>query len=134
MKATDDLDAVFRALSDPIRREILGILRAGERTTGELADRFPVTRPAVSRHLRVLHEARLVERRKEGRNQIYSLVPERLEDARDWLDRYSRHWRGALERLKTRLEEELGSGGTGRPGGSGPESAGGIPPKPEERP
>ncbi|NIP59248.1 MAG: metalloregulator ArsR/SmtB family transcription factor, partial [Gemmatimonadetes bacterium] len=69
------MDAVFRALSDPIRREILGILRAGERTTGELADRFPVTRPAVSRHLRVLHEARLVERRKEGRNQIYSLVP-----------------------------------------------------------
>jgi len=88
VKAAGDLDAVFQALSDPIRRDILGILRAGERTTGDLAERFPVTRPAVSRHLRVLHEASLVERRKEGRNQIYSLVPEPLEDARDWLDCY----------------------------------------------
>lgn len=130
MKATGNLNAVFQALSDPIRRDILGILRAGERTTGELADRFPVTRPAVSRHLRVLHEARLVERRKEGRNQIYSLAPEPLEDARDWLDRYARHWRGALERLKTRLEEESGSGGAG---GSGPETTGGIPPDREEK-
>lgn len=106
MKPAIDLDLVFQALSDPTRRGILGMLRQGEHSTGSLAEAFPMTRPAVSRHLRVLYEAGVIDRRKEGRNQIYTLAPEALQDARDWLERYTREWKRGLERLKAHVEGE----------------------------
>lgn len=100
------LDDVFQALSDPTRREILRLLKEhGRLATGEIADRFPLTRPAVSRHLRVLADTELVERRKEGRNQLYELSPGPLEDATRWLLEYSGFWRGRLESLREYLEE-----------------------------
>lgn len=100
------LDDIFQALSDPTRREILSLLRErGSLATGEIAERFPLTRPAVSRHLRVLVDADLLERRKEGRNQLYRLSPEPLEDATQWLLEYRGLWRRRLKSLKQHIEE-----------------------------
>lgn len=115
--AGGDLDAVFQALSDPTRRGILRILEEGERATGKIAEEFPVSRPAVSKHLRVLYDAELVTRRKEGRNRLYALRPEPLAEAYAWLDRYRRLWRGSLEGLKRHLEAEAGRR---ERGGAGP--------------
>ena len=69
---------VFKAISDPSRRKILKILREGSKTAGELADALPIARPGVSRHLRVLREAGLVDVRQEAQRRIYSLRPEAL--------------------------------------------------------
>lgn len=103
---SSDLDTVFQALSDPTRREILRMLEEGERATGAIAEEFPVSRPAVSKHLRVLYDAELVTRRKEGRNRLYGLRPEPLAGAHAWLERYRRFWRESLAGLKRHLEEE----------------------------
>lgn len=100
------LNAVFQALSDPTRRGILELLREGERSTGVIAERFPLSRPAISKHLGLLHEARLVRRRKEGRNQLYALEAEPLAEAYRWLEDYRRFWRSSLDRLKRHVEEE----------------------------
>ncbi|MGD2067860.1 MAG: metalloregulator ArsR/SmtB family transcription factor [Gemmatimonadota bacterium] len=114
MKAGPDLDTVFQALSDPTRRDILEMLREGERNTGDLARAFPVSRPAVSRHLRVLCDADLVVRRKVGRRQLYRVAPEPLVAAHDWLTDYARHWQGNLARLKALVEGEWGDADEGR--------------------
>lgn len=100
------LDDVFQALSDPTRREILSLLEEGERSTGTIAEVFPVSRPAISKHLRVLHDARLVTRRKEGRNRLYALRPEPLAAAYRWLRHYRDFWEGSLSRLKSHVEED----------------------------
>lgn len=84
------MDRTIRALSDPTRREILEILRGGERTAGEIAERFDITAPSVSHHLSVLKEARLVRTRREGRNVLYALnatvVQEFLEELLRFFD------------------------------------------------
>jgi len=77
-------DAVFRAVADPIRRRILARLRAGAIETGRIARAFPVSRPAISRHLRVLTEAGLVRRRRIGRRCLYALNAAPLKAVRDW--------------------------------------------------
>ncbi len=74
----DDQTSVFRALADPTRRQILQDLRAGERTAGEIAARFPISGPSVSRHLTVLKAAGLVIERRDANRIFYSLVAERL--------------------------------------------------------
>jgi DNA-binding transcriptional ArsR family regulator len=74
----EDVASVFRALSDPTRRQILQDLRGGERTASEIASWFPMTAPSVSRHLGVLKGARLVRERRDGNRIYYSLVEERL--------------------------------------------------------
>jgi len=81
--ATDK--AVFHALADPTRRRILGRLRGGALETGRIARAFPVSRPAVSKHLRVLVEARLVRRRRVGRRCLYTLDAAPLRAVREWL-------------------------------------------------
>ncbi len=98
------LDPVFHALADPTRREILGMLRSTERSTGAIADAFAHSRPTVSKHLKVLLDARLVERRKEGRNQLYTLRPKPLAEIHEWLSRYQRFWRMSLAQLKRHVE------------------------------
>lgn len=105
MTATASED-VFRAVADPTRREILDLLVGGERRAGEIADEFPVSRPAVSKHLRVLLEAELVERRKEGRRRVYRLNPEPLREVDAWISRYERFWRASLDRLKAHMEDD----------------------------
>jgi DNA-binding transcriptional ArsR family regulator len=99
-------DPIFRALSDPTRRAILGALRGTGMPVGELAQRFPVSRPAISRHLRVLRRARLVTERRDGRLRICELNSEPLRQIDAWLGDYRRFWTGKLARLKQHLESQ----------------------------
>lgn len=99
------LDPVFHALADDTRREILSILSGGERATGEIAERFELSRPAISKHLGVLVDADLVQRRKRGRNQLYVLRADPLERAYAWLSRYQEFWKVSLKALKSHIEE-----------------------------
>jgi DNA-binding transcriptional ArsR family regulator len=94
---------VATAISDPIRRRVLELVRDRELPAGELAAEFEVSRPAVSRHLRVLREAGLVQERREGRLRLYRADPAPLRELRDWLDDY---WSGRLEAFKRVAEEE----------------------------
>jgi DNA-binding transcriptional ArsR family regulator len=87
--------AVLAALSDPTRGQIVRLLADGEKSVGELADRLPVSRPAVSKHLRVLEQAQLVEVRSEGTRNIYAVRPAAIAGLRDELDRL---WERALAR------------------------------------
>jgi DNA-binding transcriptional ArsR family regulator len=77
----------FEALADPTRRRIVELLGTHERSAGEIAGAFDVSRPAVSRHLRVLRETGLVEARSAGQRQIYSLRRDALDEIADWVDR-----------------------------------------------
>jgi DNA-binding transcriptional ArsR family regulator len=91
------------ALADPTRRRILELLAEDERTAGELAERFPTSRPGVSRHLRVLREQGLVSVRSEGRNRVYVLEPEPLTELDEWLARYRTFWENRLDALDTEI-------------------------------
>jgi DNA-binding transcriptional ArsR family regulator len=97
---------VFRAVADPTRRAILDLLLDGERTVGEIAERFAVSRPAVSKHLRVLRGARLIRARREGRQRLCRLDPDPLRAVDAWLDRYRREWQSRLARLKRYVEAD----------------------------
>jgi DNA-binding transcriptional ArsR family regulator len=87
--------AVLVALADPTREGIVRLLLDGERSVGEIAERLPVSRPAVSKHLRVLEQAAVVAARSEGTRNLYSLRPESLAQLRDELDKL---WERALAR------------------------------------
>ncbi len=91
------------ALADPIRREVVDLLAGGELAAGELADRFPVSRPAISRHLRVLREAGLVQVRTDGRHRYYALDPGPLRELDTWLERYRDLWAARLDALDTEI-------------------------------
>ena len=91
------------ALADPTRREIVALLAGGEVAAGELARRFPVSRPAVSRHLRVLREAGLVSARVEGRRHLYALDPAPLREIDAWLEPYRDLWAQRLDALDTEI-------------------------------
>jgi len=91
------MEAVATAVADPIRRRVLELVRDREVPAGELADAFPVSRPAVSRHLRVLREAGLVRERREGRLRLYRADPAPLAELREWLERY---WDDRLDALR----------------------------------
>lgn len=91
------------ALADPIRRELVDLLAGGERSAGELASRFPVSRPAVSRHLRVLREAGLVRVRTDGKRRLYALDPQPLRELDTWLERYRDLWAQRLDALDTEI-------------------------------
>jgi DNA-binding transcriptional ArsR family regulator len=98
-------EAVFRAISDPTRREILGILRRGRRTVGEIASNFRMSRPAISKHLRLLHAAGLVATRKQGTASVCSLDARPLRAVDDWLRDYATFWSESLQSLKKYMEE-----------------------------
>lgn len=98
--------AVFQALVDPTRRRILELLAGREHRVQELVGHFDVSFAAISVHLRTLREARLVARRREGRNQMYRLRPERLKQVHDWTAIYRKGWRGRFQRLHSLVEEE----------------------------
>lgn len=99
-------DVTFDALADPTRRAVLDLLRAGTRPAGEIARSFPVSRPAISKHLRILRRAHLVEERREGRLRLYQLNPEPLKAVDSWLDQYRQFWTASLESLKSFVEAE----------------------------
>jgi DNA-binding transcriptional ArsR family regulator len=96
----------FRAIADPTRRAILDRLRAGPANAGTLAADFRSSRPAVSKHLRVLREARLVVDTKLGRERLYTVNPAPLQSVAGWLEGYRAFWQASLQRLKRNLEEK----------------------------
>ena len=100
----------FQALADPTRRAILDRLRRGDAPVTELASGFAMSRPAVSKHLRVLREARLVRERRggaDGRQRVYQLTPEPLRDVAQWAMAYEAFWPANLASLKRHLERPL---------------------------
>jgi DNA-binding transcriptional ArsR family regulator len=104
MVQAQKLDGVFAALSDPTRRAIVERLMArGELAAGEIAEPFDISLPAISRHLRVLEEAGLVERRADKQKRLIRAKPEALTLAQDWIDRHRAHWNAALDRLEAAI-------------------------------
>jgi DNA-binding transcriptional ArsR family regulator len=99
-----DLDATFAALADPTRRAILARLARGDAVVGDLARPFAISLPAVSRHLRVLERARLIERRVDAQWRVCRLRPQPLRTAASWIDEYRRFWEQRLDDLAALLE------------------------------
>jgi len=97
---------VFQALADPTRRAILELLRAGSQPVNGIASGFPISRPAISKHLRILREADLVKEVKVGRNRLYELHAEPLRDIDEWLAHYRHMWQHQLRNLKRYVEQK----------------------------
>ena len=98
-------DAVFRAIADPTRRKILGLLRNDRLTVGEIAANFRTSRPAISMHLRLLRSAGLVVSHKDGTASICGLNAKPLRTVNDWLQDYREFWGESLRNLKRYIEE-----------------------------
>lgn len=98
--------AAFSALADPTRRAVLDLLRQGTLPAGRIAQAFPVSRPAISKHLRLLRRAHLVRERREGRRRLYQLNPEPLRAVDAWLNDYRIFWQMNLHDLKSFVETE----------------------------
>jgi len=103
------LERACHAIGDPTRRALLDLLRDGERPAGELAACFPISRPAVSKHLRVLREASLVSERRVGRQRLYKLEPAPLAEVDAWLATYRTFWAARLVELKRLVEDGAAS-------------------------
>ena len=99
-------EATFQALADPTRRAVLDLLRRGSQPAGEIAGAFPISRPAISKHLRLLRRAHLVREHREGRNRVYHLNPEPLRAVDSWLEQYRAFWSANLASLKEFVETE----------------------------
>lgn len=100
------LDLTFGALADATRRAILARLARGEATVGELAEPFDISRPAISKHLRVLERAGLVRRTPDGRMSRCELDASPMRDAAEWVERYRKFWEGQLDSLSRYFAEE----------------------------
>ncbi|HVH72699.1 MAG TPA: metalloregulator ArsR/SmtB family transcription factor [Candidatus Dormibacteraeota bacterium] len=98
--------AVFDALADPTRRAVLDLLRRGSLPAGHIAQAFPVSRPAVSKHLRLLRRVHLVEECRQGRHRVYHLNPWPLRVVDHWLNHYRAFWQANLTSLKSFVEAE----------------------------
>jgi DNA-binding transcriptional ArsR family regulator len=97
--STDHLSQVFAALADPTRRAILARLSKGEASVNELAEPFDITLPAVSKHLKVLEKAGLIERTRSAQYRPCRLQAAPLRDASDWIDHYRQYWEESFDRL-----------------------------------
>ncbi len=101
----DRLDSTFAALADPTRRAILARLASGETSVSELAEPFAMSLPAISKHLKVLQRAGLIERGREAQWRPCRLAAAPLKDASEWLEHYRRFWEESLDRLEEYLRE-----------------------------
>jgi DNA-binding transcriptional ArsR family regulator len=99
-------EATFQALADPTRRAVLDLLRRGSQPAGQIAGAFPVSRPAISKHLRLLRRAHLVREHREGRHRVYQLNPEPLRAVDSWIEQYRSFWSASLANLKAFVEAE----------------------------
>ena len=99
---------VFEAVADPTRREILALLRNRELAAGDVAGAFAISRPAISRHLRILRECGLVAWRGDGQRRIYRLRAAPLRDVQAWLDGYREFWSDRLDALAAHVEGQTG--------------------------
>jgi DNA-binding transcriptional ArsR family regulator len=100
------LDAIFSALSDPTRRKLLEGLALGEKTVTEVAEPFDMSLPAISKHLRILEEAGLIVRRKQGRVHHLQLAAAPMKEASEWLDIYRQFWDAQFDALAQFLREQ----------------------------
>jgi DNA-binding transcriptional ArsR family regulator len=98
--------SAFEVLADPTRRRILDLLVERERPVGEIVDRLAISQPGVSKHLRVLRDAGLVEARTDAQRRIYGVRPEPLAEIDAWLAPYRRFWTAKLDALERMLDEE----------------------------
>ncbi len=103
--ADDQLSAIFGALADPTRRAILARLADGDATVTELTAPFPISMPAISRHLKVLERAGLISRSRRGQHLSSALRAAPLREATEWMERYRRFWDASLDRLDAHLHE-----------------------------
>ena len=103
--AVDELTRTFAALADPTRRAILARLAEGEATVNELAEPFPISVQAVSRHLKVLERAGLITRGRSAQLRPSRLEGAPLKDAAEWLEKYRLFWEGSFDRLDERLRD-----------------------------
>ena len=99
-------EITFQALADPTRRAVLDLLRRGSQPAGQIANAFPVSRPAISKHLRLLRRAHLVREHREGRHRVYQLNPEPLRAVDSWIEQYRVFWAASLNNLKAFVEAE----------------------------
>src|ERR1700745_720584 len=99
-------EATFSALADPTRRAVLDLLRKARQPAGQISQAFPISRPAISKHLRLLRRAHLVNEHREGRNRLYHLNPEPLRAVDSWLEQYRSFWSTSLANLKAFVETE----------------------------
>src|SRR5918912_1482294 len=104
--ADDELSLTFAALADPTRRSILARLAEGEATVNELAEPFPVTKPAISRHLKVLERAGLIVRSREAQWRPSRLQAEPLDEAVEWMQSRKRTWEARMDRLEAPLRSK----------------------------
>jgi DNA-binding transcriptional ArsR family regulator len=103
---TYSAEATFHALADPTRRAVLDLLRQGAQPAGQIAGAFPVSRPAISKHLRQLRQARLVVEHRRGRHRYYQLNAAPLKAVDSWIEHYRTFWQANLTSLKAFVEEE----------------------------
>jgi len=112
-------ETTFDALADPTRRAVLDLLRQGSQPAGRIAQAFPISRPAISKHLALLRRAHLVEEHREGRHRVYHLNPVPLKAVDTWLEQYRAFWSSSLANLKAFVEteyaQELSATSTGNP-------------------
>jgi DNA-binding transcriptional ArsR family regulator len=102
---------VYEALADPIRRQIVAILASSERSAGDIAGRFKIAGPSVSRHLKVLRESGLISYRQQATSRVYRLEPRKLEEVRQWMDAQLDAAKARFNRLGAHLDamKERGS-------------------------
>ncbi len=100
------MDDVFTVLADPTRRRILDALQAGERSVGQLVEKVSIHQPGVSRHLRILKEAGMVNVRRDAQRRLYSVRPQGLRPMDDWLHKYRDMWESRFDRLETHLKSQ----------------------------
>ena len=104
LKYSDPVDLVFYALSHPVRREILNLIRAKEKLVTDLASQFEVSLAAISKHIKILERAKLIKREREGRVHLIHLNHDALLTADEWLKQYRAFWSGQLDQLDQYVE------------------------------
>ncbi|MGB6688912.1 MAG: metalloregulator ArsR/SmtB family transcription factor [Terracidiphilus sp.] len=104
-QSSQQADDVFQAVADPTRRALLDLLAEGEEPVNSLAERFAMSRPAISQHLAILLRTRLVRARRVGRERRYRLQPQPLEEIYEWVGLYERFWAGKLGALGEHLRK-----------------------------
>ena len=107
---SERVDAIFVALADPTRRGMIARLSAGPATIGELGRPFPITKPAVTKHVKILERAGLIRRKRSGRAHYCTLQAKPMKQARDWIEWHSRFWKVSLDALADYVEKTNGKG------------------------
>jgi DNA-binding transcriptional ArsR family regulator len=103
--SSDTLSTTFSALADPTRRAILASLTKGEQTVSDLAEPFDMTMPAITKHLKVLEKAKLIERTRQAQYRPCRLKPEPLKDIDEWISEYRKFWEASFDRLDDYLHK-----------------------------